>query len=80
METFCDGSLNEVVVMMMTMTIVMLWDYLKNKTLRGNSIALLGALCFSINIQKKNYKFEEWSFDCQLSWLSCHCCAGVLNE
>ena len=47
METFCDGSLNEVVVMMMTMTmtIVMLWDYLKNKTLRGNSIALLGALC-----------------------------------
>ena len=45
METFCDGSLNEVVVMMMTMTIVMLWDYLKNKTLRGNSIALLSALC-----------------------------------
>ena len=45
METFCDGSLNEVVVMMMTMTIVMLWDYLKNKILRGNSIALLGALC-----------------------------------
>ena len=31
--------------MMMTMTIVMLWDYLKNKTLRGNSIALLDALC-----------------------------------
>lgn len=45
METFCDGSLNEVVGMMMTMTIAMLWDYLKNKTLRGNSIALLGALC-----------------------------------
>lgn len=45
METFSDGSLYEVVVMMMTMTIVMLWDYLKNKTLRGNSIALLGALC-----------------------------------